>query len=54
MYNLYDDARCGYDSYNECGTFLDAVLGEEDYDYDKVIPYSMVGKFREVNKATVD
>ena len=34
-YDLDDDARCGYDYDNQCGTFLDAVVSEEDYDDNK-------------------
>ena len=36
--NSDDDERWGYDSDNECGTFLDAVAGEEDCDNDNGLP----------------
>ena len=43
-YTSDDDVRCGYDSYNEYGPFLDAVAGEEDCEDDKYLPDSMVGE----------
>ena len=53
-YTLDDDAQCGYDSDNECGLFLGAVAGEEDYDDGKDITGSMVGECRGGNETTVE
>ena len=47
-------ARFGYESYNQCGTFIDDVAVGEGYYYDKYILDSMVGGCRYVNETRYD
>ena len=49
-YDLYDDARCGYNFYNKCVPFLYYVSVEEDSYDDKDLPNSMLGYCRRVNE----
>ena len=38
-----NDKRCGYDSDDKLGNFIDGVSGEDDYYDDKDNPYLIVG-----------
>ena len=53
-YDSDNDACCGCDSDNQCGNFLDAVAGENDYDDDKDFIDTIVGECKDGNETTDD
>ena len=49
-HDLDNDTRCGYESDNQCGTLIDAFVGDYYYDDDNNTPNSMVGECRDINR----
>ena len=48
-YDFKNNTHFGYDSDNQCGTFIDSVAGEYDYYDEKGLPGSMMGYCRNIN-----